>query len=126
MWRPVSSRASLRRPIGGQMAEKPFPILFIASARLGEAIQASGLIRRLRDEVPNARFTIVAGEKTAPLFADTPNLEQMIVQDEGGPMPGFRLWRKVSGRRWGLIVDLRGTGVSGFLRRRRRAVWKPA
>ena len=107
------------------MAEKPFPILFIASARLGEAIQASGLIKRLRDEVPNARFTIVAGEKTAPLFADVPNLEQLIVQDEGGPMPGFRLWQKTRGRRWGLIVDLRGTGVSGFLRRRRRAVWKP-
>src|ERR1700761_6489036 len=125
MWRPVSSRASLRRPIGGQMAEKPFPILFIASARIGEAIQASGLIQRLRDEIPNARFTIVAGPATAPLFTDTPGLEQIIVQDETGPMRGFRLWRKVRGRLWGLIVDLRGTSVSGFLRRRRRAVLHP-
>ena len=108
------------------MAEKPFPILFIASARLGEAIQASGLIRRLREEVPNARFTIVAGPVSAPLFADMPNLDQIIVHDDGGPAPTFRLWRKVRGRLWGLVVDLRGTGVSGFLRRRRRAVWKPA
>ena len=108
------------------MAEKPFPILFIASTRLGEAIQASGLLRRLREEVPNARFTIVAGPVTAPLFADTPGLDQVIVHDEHGAMSTFRLWQKTRGRHWGLIVDLRGTGVSGFLRRRRRAVWKPA
>jgi len=106
------------------MAEKPFPILFIASARLGEAIQASGLIKRLREEVPNARFTIVAGSPSALLFADTPGLDRLIVHDEGGAFSTLRLWRKVRGRHWGLIVDLRGTGVSRFLRRRRRAVWK--
>jgi ADP-heptose:LPS heptosyltransferase len=108
------------------MAEKPFPILFIASPRLGDAVQASGLIKRLCQEAPNARFTIVAGPMTAPLFADTPGLERIIVQDEGGVLPGFRLWRKVRGRLWGLVLDLRGTGVAGFLRRRRRAVLRPA
>jgi ADP-heptose:LPS heptosyltransferase len=107
------------------MAEKPFPILFIASSRLGDAVLASGLIRRLHDEVPGARFTIVAGPATAPLFVDTPGLEQIIIVDEAGPMPGLRLWLRTRGRLWGLIVDLRGTGVSNFLRRRRRAVLRP-
>jgi ADP-heptose:LPS heptosyltransferase len=107
------------------MAEKSFPILFIASPRLSEAVLASGLVRRLADEVPNARFTIVAGPKTAPLFADVPGLARIIVQDEGGAAPALRLWSKVRGRHWGLIVDLRGTSVSNFLRRRRRAVLKP-
>ncbi len=107
------------------MAEKPFPILFIASPRLGEAVLSSGLIKRLHDEVPNARFTIVAGPVTAPLFADTPGLERIIVRDKGGALPGLRLWSKVRGRLWGLILDLRGTGVAPFLRRRRRAVLHP-
>jgi ADP-heptose:LPS heptosyltransferase len=107
------------------MAEKPFPILFIASAHLGDAVLTSGLIKRLHDEVPNAGFTIVAGPATAGLFADVPGLERIIVQEEGGAAPGLRLWLKTRGRHWGLVVDLRGTRVSGFLRRRRRAVLKP-
>jgi ADP-heptose:LPS heptosyltransferase len=122
MWRPIGSRASLVRPIEAKMAEKPFPILFITSPRVGPAVQSSGLIKRLVDEVPNARFTIVAGEKSAPLFADTPGLERIIILDEDASMPGFRLWLETRGRLWGLIVDLRQTGVSSFLRRRRRAV----
>ncbi|MDR3513065.1 MAG: glycosyltransferase family 9 protein [Caulobacteraceae bacterium] len=107
------------------MAEKPFPILFVASTRLGDAVLSSGLVKRLHDEVPNARFTLVAGAASARLFSDVPGLEQIIVEEEGGAAPGFRLWLKTRGRLWGLIVDLRGTGVSGFLRRRRRAVLKP-
>lgn len=107
------------------MAEKPFPILVIASPRLGDAVLASGLIKRLHDEIPNARFTIVAGEASARVFADAPGLATVIIQDEGGAMPGLRLWLKTRGRHWGLVVDVRGTKVSGFLRRRRRAVLKP-
>jgi ADP-heptose:LPS heptosyltransferase len=108
------------------MPEKPFPILFIASPKLGDAVAASGLVRRLSDEVPNARFTFVAGAVTAPLFKDVPGLEQIIVDDGEGPAPRLRLWTKLRGRRWGLILDLRNTGVAGFLRRRRRAVLHPA
>jgi ADP-heptose:LPS heptosyltransferase len=104
------------------MAEKPFSILFIASPRLGEAVASSGLIKRLSDEVPHARFTVVAGPMTAPLFADVPGREQTIVFEGGGVMPALGLWLKVRGRHWGLIVDLRATGVSSFLRRRRRAI----
>jgi ADP-heptose:LPS heptosyltransferase len=126
MWRRLVSRASLARPIDAPMAEKPFPILFIASTRLGDAVLSSGLIKRLHDEVPNARFTVVAGSVTAPLFADVPGLDQVIVLDEAGAMASFRLWSMVRGRLWGVIVDLRGTGVAGFLRRRRRAVLHPS
>jgi ADP-heptose:LPS heptosyltransferase len=108
------------------MPEKPFPILFIASLGLGDAVAASGLIRRLTDEVPNARFTVVANAAAAPLFRDVPGLER-IIEDEGdGPAPKLRLWLKLRGRRWGLILDLRNSGVAGWLRRRRRAVLHPA
>lgn len=106
------------------MAEKPFPVLFIASPRLGDAIAASGLVKRLCDEAPNARFTIVASAATAALFAETPGLERIILHDDGGPANTMRLWLKLRGRRWGLVLDLRGTGVASFLRRRRRASWR--
>ena len=105
------------------MADPSFPILFITATRIGDAVLSSGLIRRLADEIPNARFTIAAGPLAAPLFRDTPGLDQLI------PMPKaksglhwFRLWRQARGRRWGLILDMRGSGVARFLRARRRAI----
>jgi ADP-heptose:LPS heptosyltransferase len=104
-------------------APKGFPILFIASSRIGDAVLASGLIHRLHQEVPNARFTIVAGPLSTPLFADTPNLDALIVMDKAkGGGHWLRLWMQVRGRAWGLIVDRRGSSIARFLRARRRAI----
>lgn len=109
------------------MPAAPFPILFITATRIGDAVLSSGLVRRLAEEVPGARFTIVAGPAAAPLFEDIPGLEAIIPFEksrDGGHW--FRLWRQVRRRSWGLVVDLRGSALSGFLRRRRRAVYRRA
>jgi len=106
------------------MAGQAFPILFISGTRIGDAVLSSGLIKRLYDEIPNARFTIVAGPVAAPLFVDTPNLERVItLTKEKNDAHWFKLWWKVRGRRWGLIVDMRGSGISRFLSTRKRAIY---
>ncbi|HEX2800588.1 MAG TPA: glycosyltransferase family 9 protein [Phenylobacterium sp.] len=109
------------------MPRGSFPILFITSTRIGDAVLSSGLIRRLAAEIPNARFTIVAGPVAAPLFADVPNLDQVIefAKAKDGSH-WFGLWRQVRKVRWGLVVDLRGSGISRFLSTRRRAIWRKA
>ncbi|MBL8771097.1 MAG: glycosyltransferase family 9 protein [Phenylobacterium sp.] len=100
-----------------------FPILFITATRIGDAVLSSGLIRRLADEIPNARFTIVAGPDAAPLFADVPGLDRVIVFEKSRTgSHWFELWRKVRRRKWGLVVDLRGSGLSRFLSTKRRAI----
>jgi len=102
-----------------------FPILFITATRIGDAVLSSGLVRRLLEEIPNARFTIVAGPAAAPLFLDTPQLDEIIVFEksrDGGHW--FRLWRQVRHRRWGLVVDLRGSAIGRFLKRKRRATFR--
>ena len=100
-----------------------FPILFITATRIGDAVLSSGLIRRLADEIPNARFTIVAGPAAAPLFAHVPGLERVIVFEKSKTGSHWlELWRKVRHRQWGLVVDLRGSGLSRFLRTKRRAI----
>jgi ADP-heptose:LPS heptosyltransferase len=107
------------------MAPGNFPILFITATRIGDAVLSSGLIKRLADEIPNARFTVVAGPAAAPLFADVPNLDQVLIfakQKDGSHW--FDLWRKVRRRRWGLVVDLRGSAISRFLSTKRRAVYR--
>jgi ADP-heptose:LPS heptosyltransferase len=107
------------------MSRGGFPILFITANRIGDAVLSSGLIKRLADEIPNARFTIVAGPVAAPLFEEVPGLDRIIVlakAKNGGHW--FDLWRQVRNTRWGLVVDLRGSGLSRFISTRRRAIWR--
>ena len=102
-----------------------FPILFVAPSRIGDAVLSSGLLKRLHEEVPNAAFTIAAGPVSAPLFRDLPGLQRLIeIEKEKGGGHWLKLWRQVRGRRWGLIVDMRGSGLSGMLNARKRAVFK--
>ena len=105
------------------MTAKGFPILYISSSRIGDAVLASGLLQRLHDEIPNARFTIVASSLTAPLYRDTPNLDQIVLMDKSkGRGHWFKLWTQVRGRRWGLVLDRRGSSISSFLSAKKRAV----
>jgi ADP-heptose:LPS heptosyltransferase len=105
------------------MTKAAFPILFIAPSRIGDAVLASGLVKALVDHVPRARFTFVGGALTAPLFADTPGLERLIVMEKR-PMAAHwaQLWREVRAVNWGLVVDLRGSALSSLLKRSKRAV----
>ena len=107
------------------MTQRAFPILFITATRIGDAVLSSGLIRMLADQIPNARFTIVAGPLAAPLFAHVPGLDRVIVMEKGkGKGHWFKLWNQVRHKKWGLVVDLRGSGTALFLRREKRAIWK--
>jgi len=107
------------------MADKSFPILFVTGTRIGDAVLTSGLVKRLHDEIPHARFTIAAGAPSAPLFADTPNLERLIVMEKRRWAGHWvSLWMQTRGRRWGLVVDMRGSGLARMLSSRRRAVYR--
>ncbi len=107
------------------MTQRAFPILFITATRIGDAVLSSGLIKMLADQIPNARFTIVAGPLAAPLFAHVPGLDRVIVMEKGkGKGHWFKLWNQVRHRKWGLVVDLRGSATALFLRRDKRAIWK--
>jgi ADP-heptose:LPS heptosyltransferase len=104
------------------MASQRFPILFIAPSRIGDAVLSSGLVRALTDEIEAARFTIAGSALTTPLFAEVPGLARTIIIEKR-PLGGhwFDLWNAVRRQRWGLVVDLRGSGLARFLRARRRA-----
>ncbi|MDB5434302.1 MAG: ADP-heptose--LPS-heptosyl transferase [Phenylobacterium sp.] len=107
------------------MARGAFPILFITSNRIGDAVLSSGLVKRLSDEIPNARFTVVAGPVATPLFDELPTLDRIITLPKAkGGGHWFELWRQVRATRWGLVVDLRGSGLSRFISTKRRAIWR--
>ncbi|HEX6866239.1 MAG TPA: glycosyltransferase family 9 protein, partial [Caulobacteraceae bacterium] len=105
------------------MATRGFPILFITATRIGDAVLASGLIKKLSDEIENARFTIAAGPPAAPLFADMPNLDEVVVMEkQRWGMHWLKLYQSARKRRWGLVVDMRGSALARFIDARRRVV----
>ncbi|ATQ41746.1 glycosyltransferase family 9 protein [Caulobacter mirabilis] len=107
------------------MIARSFPILIVGPTRIGDAVLASGLVKKLADEAPGARFTIAVGPAAASLFREVPGLDELIVMEKlKGSGHWFALWNKVRHTRWGLVIDMRGSALSSFLKRDRRAVYK--
>ena len=101
------------------MPSGPFPILFFAPSDPIDAVCASGLFKRLHDEVDNAAFTVVTSAASAPLFRDAPKREATIIRERGGPNP--TLLMQLRRRRWGLVLDAVGTRLTGLVSAKRRA-----
>ncbi|OGN45164.1 MAG: heptosyltransferase [Caulobacterales bacterium RIFCSPHIGHO2_01_FULL_70_19] len=99
-----------------------FPILYLAEADPEEAILSSGALAYLVEAMPQAGFTVVGSPASAPLFAETPRLDRLIVLEREGRLDWLGLWNQVRATKWGLVVDMRGTRFSDRLRRQKRAV----
>lgn len=91
-------------------------ILFVTATRIGDAVLSTGLLGHLVERHPGAEFTIAAGPLALPLFAAVPGARRLIAMEK---RPGGRHWltlyRAVVGRRWDLIVDLRGSALAYLL-----------
>ncbi len=99
-------------------------ILFITSTRIGDAILSMGILGRLVDENPHARFTIVCGSLPASLFEGVPRLEKIIILNKKSfRRHWFDLWREVIATRWDSVVDLRNSAVSRLIRARQRLIF---
>lgn len=99
------------------MAAKTFTVLFIAPDDVSEAVLASGILRKLHDEAPNPRFTIIASRAVAPLFADMPKVEHLVVSDRRhSGRRWLGLFSPYRARSWALVVDLQAGVIAGRLR----------
>ncbi len=106
--------------------ERPFSVLFIPPSRIGDAILTTGILRHLLGTYPNAAFTIVASPATASLFGDLPGLEAVIPFAKSRRKTHWpALWWSVKGRRWDMVVDMRGSALAYLLRARTRVVYRP-
>jgi len=113
------------------MAARSFPILFVEPSDVSEAVLASGLLKKLHDEAPNPRFTIIANRKVSALYENMPKVERLVKTER---KPSARRWLGLLGplraRRWSLVVDMPGGLITGRLRPRgalrRRSSDEPA
>ncbi|GAA0867596.1 glycosyltransferase family 9 protein [Brevundimonas basaltis] len=99
-----------------------FPILYIAEAGAQDAALSCGVLAWLVEAMPQAGFTVVGSPASAPLFADTPRLDRLIVLERESRLDWVGLWNQVRSTSWGLVVDMRGSTLSGKLKRQKRAV----
>ncbi|HWD60068.1 MAG TPA: glycosyltransferase family 9 protein [Stellaceae bacterium] len=98
-------------------------ILFVTATRIGDAVLSTGLLDHLIERHPGARVTIAAGPVAAPLFETVPGLERLItVTKQRFNAHWLRLYGAVAGRRWDLVVDLRGSTLAWLLRAGERRV----
>jgi len=100
----------------------PLTILYIAEADPMAAVMSSGVLAQMVDEAPDARITVVGSPESAPLFRDTPGLDRLIVLSGDSKPDWVKLWDRLKGRRWSVVVDMRGSKLSDWLKRERRAV----
>lgn len=100
-------------------------VLFITSTRIGDAVINSGILQRLLETRPEARFTIACGPLAEPLFRALPRLDEIIVMaKKKGGGHWIDLWQRTVGKRWDLVVDIRGSGTSYFLWTKQRRILK--
>ncbi len=101
-------------------------ILFISHNRLGDAVLSTGLLAHLARAYPGAQVTVACGPAPAPLLALAPNVVGVVVMEKA-PLAGHwrRLWRRVVGQRWDLVVDLRASLLAWLLWAGQRKVLRP-
>jgi heptosyltransferase-3 len=98
-------------------------ILFVTATRIGDAVLSTGLLSHLIGRFPGARLTIAAGLVAAPLFEAVPGLERLIVlRKRRFSLHWLALYGRTLGRRWDLVVDLRGSALAWLLRAGERRV----
>jgi heptosyltransferase III len=103
-------------------------ILFVTATRIGDAVLSTGLLAHLIERHPGARLTIATGPVAAPLFEAVPGLERLIVvEKQRFAAHWLGLYSAVVGRRWDLVIDLRGSALPWLIfAGERRAMGKGA
>ncbi|WP_435641338.1 glycosyltransferase family 9 protein [Micavibrio aeruginosavorus] len=99
-------------------------ILFITSNRLGDAVLSTGILDHLAKTHPDAKICVACGPIPASLFEGAPNVRCVIpFKKEKYNLHWFKLWRKLVGTRWDIVVDLRNSAVSRALTAKKRYIY---
>ena len=100
-------------------------LLFITSSRIGDAVLSTGLLNDMIQKHPGINVTVAAAPLTLPLFEAVPHLNRLIpLRKKSFSRHSLDLWQICRKERWDIIIDIRGSLVSYFLKTSQRYVWK--
>lgn len=94
-------------------------ILLIRLRLIGDVVFTTPILRALRREYPDARLAYVVEPKAAPIVAENPHLDDVIVASRpdapGRLAADLRLARRLRAARYDLVLDLHGGPRSALL-----------
>lgn len=103
-----------------------FPILLLAICEPAKVLALSGVVRRLKREIPNARITLITTRLSAELFQDDDLIDD--VQPFDGTiftLKSLGMFSNLSRRQWGLCIDIGPTLISRFIPAKTRFTLDP-
>lgn len=96
----------------------------MTQTNIGDVVLSTVLLDRLMETYPDATFDIVAGGRSVDLFEAMPNLGELVpVVKKKRHGHYMDIWKKLFKYKYDLTVDLRGTGLTYFLRSKKRIVF---
>lgn len=88
-------------------------ILFITSSRIGDAILSTGILNHLMSEYPEERFSVACGPLVTGFFEENDRVDAVFpLKKQSFSRHWVKLWPKIAGKRWKMVVDLRNSAVS--------------
>lgn len=93
-----------------------FPILILALTEPAKALSISGVIRRLKAEVPQAHITLITGAMAAELYQDDDSIDELRVFDKPWySLDALKLGLELYRQPWGLFVNIGRDPVIAWL-----------
>lgn len=99
-------------------------VLFISPNRIGDSVIASGIVREINRQWPNAHITVAVSGMAAPFYRAAPGVEDIIVvnkEKRGGHW--IKLWKAVRGTGWDVAIDTRGSATTFLIPAKTRFVY---
>ena len=95
-------------------------ILFLTHTNIGDAILSTVLLERMLHDHPDATVDVVVGAKSVDVFSQLPQLGKLIpLVKKKRHAHYIELWKKLRGIKYDYVVDLRGTFLPFFLKKKK-------
>ncbi len=103
-----------------------FPILLLAICDPVKALALSGIIARLKHEIPHARITLVTTPASAELYQDDEFVDDIqVIEGAIFKIKAIGILSELSRRQWGLCVDIGPTLISRMMKTKTRFTLNP-
>lgn len=98
----------------------PKRILLIKPGAIGDLLQLTPLIRKLKTAFPNSEITLLLGSSaTATLFRYNPHIQETLVYDKKGKdqshTPLLKLWKKLRERKFDLVINFQRSNLKTWV-----------
>src|SRR3989338_383465 len=91
-------------------------VLFITLSNIGDCILTLPVLDYLRENIPQAKITVMVGPRAKGIFENNPYINKLIIYDKYAPLrQKIKLFFMLKKERFDLVVDLRNSLFGALL-----------